>query len=527
MKRISLLVVIITICAGAAYGQRPAVMPNIPSWASHARWYYINVPLYRNGDKSNDPTDGTTLAMDWPDLGLEREFSYPPAKRDKQHEGGDLSGVIDRLPYLQKLGINTLLLSPILTRGGDGSSDLLPLRHVDPSVGIVSKSSDENNKTDKTKFAFSPSDKLLLSLINKAHELNMRIAIEVDCQDRASPTGDVESQVEELYRLMARWNDPNQDGNPKDGIDGLAFRNIHTLSTPVLFHWFIKMKQDNMKLLTIGPGKESLFDTQINYHMGNAITHFFRPDNTIYTAKLFIEDLATAKKRYGPRSLDNTIVPISASRHGRVRSFYQSIKYDDSLPTADDFRRLAIIFQFFYSGAPMIYYGDEVGMTESENRILTQAMWWQGSPPASQAGAGMQGEFFALHKLLNMMRNKYAPIVGGDLSIALDDSKNKVLAISRSKSTERIVLVLNYGTKKQLVKLASNHPKHKLAILSPQIKSAEANPFTRRKAKNIDASKIPQFRLSGEQQISAADGSLSFWVKPMSMRVLLDVDAKK
>ncbi len=526
MKRIGLLAFIFAICMQPALGQRPLIMPDIPTWAKQARWYYINVPLYRNGDKSNDPKGGTSLSIDWPDLGMEREFSYPPVSRNKRQEGGDLAGIIVKLQYLKKLGVNSLLISPILARGDDGRSDLLPLRHVDPSVGIKSQNPDDKDRTDKSKFSFTPSDQLLITLIAKAHELDMRVAIEIDCQDRARPAGDADSQIEELLKLMAKWIDPNQDGHPKDGIDAIAFRNTHTLKREVWFNWTIKMKHTNMKLLTIGPGQEGFFDTQINYHMANAITHFFHPDKTIYTATYFLEDLATAKKKYGTRSLDNTIVPISASRHGRVRSFYQSLKYKENSATADDYRRLAMIFQFFYSGAPMIYFGDEVGMTESENRQLAKPMWWKNSSPTSELNATMQGEFYALHKLLNMLRNKYESISRGELSIALDDSKNKILAISRSILSERIVLILNYGAKQQRVTLTSKHPKQKLAILSPQIKSSEANPFTTRKSGNANTSKIPQFRLSGEQQLSAADGSVSFWVKPMSVRVLLDIDAE-
>jgi len=505
---------------------RPTTLPPIPTWAKQARWYYINVPLYRNGDKANDPTDGTSLTMDWPDLGLDYEYVYPPAKRNKKNESGDLAGVIEKLPYLKKLGINSLLLSPILTRGRDGSSDLLPVRHVDPSVGKTTPTRNDSGQKNKALFRFSPSDQLLLSLITKAHQQDMRITLEIDCADRASPAGDADSQVDELNSLMTKWLDPDQDGNPKDGIDGLAFRNIQTLSKPVWFYWIVKMKLANMKLLTIGPGRDSLFDTQINYHMAKAITHFFQPDNTIYTAKLFIEDLSTAKKRYGPRSLDNTLVPISSSRRGRVRSFYQSIKTTHKLATADDYRRLAMIFQCFYSGAPLTYYGDEIGMTESSSRRLTKAMWWKDTPPASQSNVTMQGEFFALSKLFHMLRNQYKPIASGDFSIELDEPKNKVLAVSRSLSSEHIVLVINYGTSKQRVTLTSSHPNQKLAILSPQIKSAESSPFTRRRNSHPDASIIPQFRLSGEQQVSGADGSLSFWVNPMSVRVLLDVDTK-
>ncbi len=527
MKQCSWLVVTVLTCAVTTYGQRPIPLPDIPDWAQHARWYYINVPLFRNGDKNNDPTGATPLPMDWPDLGNDHTYAYPPAKRSPQNEVGDLTGVIDKLDYLKQLGVNALLLSPILTRGSDGQNDLLPLRHVDPSVGTLAQSSDVSRKKHQSPHTISPSDQMLITLMAKAHHLDMRIAIEIDCKDLSNSTGDTESQVKALHQLISKWLDPNADGHPVDGVDGVAFRNVHTLTKPVWQQWIVRMKRTNTNLLTIGPGQESMFDTQINHHLATTITRFFQPSNTSYTAKQFIEDMATAKKRYGPRTGNNTIIPISTSRQGRVRSFLEVGTSGDKRTSADDFRRLAMIFQYFYSGVPITYFGDEIGMTEGISNRFSNAMWWSDSRQSNRMNTIMQGEFYALYKLLNGLRKEYEPIIRGDFSLVKDDPKSKILAVSRSLSSERIVLVINYSTSPQRVELTSNHPNKKLAILSPQTKSAEAHPLMKRRGSGTNPSKIPQFQIGGEQQIAGNDGSISFWVNPMSMRLLLDFDPKK
>ncbi|QGH35654.1 hypothetical protein GI584_17060 [Gracilibacillus salitolerans] len=83
------------------------------------RIYYILVDRYVNGDSSND---------------IEINIDDPTA-----YHGGDLQGIIDRVPNLSELGITTLNLSPVMTAGSYHGFDLLDAQSVDPQFGNIAE----------------------------------------------------------------------------------------------------------------------------------------------------------------------------------------------------------------------------------------------------------------------------------------------------------------------------------------------------------------------------------------------------
>ncbi|WP_018933381.1 alpha-amylase family glycosyl hydrolase [Gracilibacillus lacisalsi] len=79
--------------------------------------YYILVDRFVNGDSSND---------------IEINIDDPSA-----YHGGDLQGVIDKIPYLSELGITTINLSPIMTAASYHGFDPLNGQSVDPQFGNI------------------------------------------------------------------------------------------------------------------------------------------------------------------------------------------------------------------------------------------------------------------------------------------------------------------------------------------------------------------------------------------------------
>lgn len=70
-----------------------------PEWVKKTVWYQIFPERFANGDPSNDP-EGT---LAWGSADPSRENFF----------GGDLQGVIDKLDYLEDLGINGIYFRPI------------------------------------------------------------------------------------------------------------------------------------------------------------------------------------------------------------------------------------------------------------------------------------------------------------------------------------------------------------------------------------------------------------------------------
>jgi alpha-glucosidase len=107
-----------------------------PAWLSQAVFYQIFPDRFANGEPANDPS---------PDEFEYRGFrpstfrwgTQPPADQlfPLVFYGGDLQGILQRLDYLQDLGVNALYLNPIFTAHTNHKYDVVDYYHVDPHFG--------------------------------------------------------------------------------------------------------------------------------------------------------------------------------------------------------------------------------------------------------------------------------------------------------------------------------------------------------------------------------------------------------
>ena len=133
-----------------------------PAWARTAVIYQIFPDRFRNGDPDNDPQTGDmryddpVLALDWGILpeGYCRNYTdahgncpwrfddtppdYSPVNespRGRDYFGGDLKGVIEKLPYLRSLGVNTIYFNPIFAAQSNHRYDTEDYYQIDPALG--------------------------------------------------------------------------------------------------------------------------------------------------------------------------------------------------------------------------------------------------------------------------------------------------------------------------------------------------------------------------------------------------------
>lgn len=172
-----------------------------PVWSKNAIWYQIFVERFNNGDKKNDPTPETVntpflkqfVPNDWAvtswtsnwyrlDSWAKNTGMNISADLQNRKYGGDLEGVLQKLPYLQALGVNALFLNPINDAPSMHKYDARNYHHIDVNFG-PDPSGDQKiiaseNPGDPKTWKWTSADQLFLKLVKEVHRRGMKIIID-------------------------------------------------------------------------------------------------------------------------------------------------------------------------------------------------------------------------------------------------------------------------------------------------------------------------------------------------------------
>ncbi len=191
---------LVTIGCGA--GPDPAPEPNlaVPAWAADAVWYQVFVERFRNGDPTNDPTAHdiigftdepapagwgiTPWSHDWyrqePWAAATGKDFYGTAQFRRY--GGDLQGVLDRLDYLQDLGVTALYFNPLNDAPSLHKYDARHYHHIDRNFGPDPRGDEARmaaeDPTDPATWGWTAADSLFLALVREVHRRGMRIIMD-------------------------------------------------------------------------------------------------------------------------------------------------------------------------------------------------------------------------------------------------------------------------------------------------------------------------------------------------------------
>ena len=267
----------------------------VPDWAIDAIWYQIFPERFFNGGVNNDPTI-ETLEGTWP-YDKQTEWGITPWTSDwyklqsweesnargfyynaqLRRYGGDIQGIIDKLDYLQELGVNALYLNPVFESASSHKYGATMYRHIDNNFGPDPEGDiaiwNSETPDDPATWKWTAADKLFLKLIEEIHRRDMKIIIDgvfnhvgipfwafqdvkkkgrqskyldwfiIDSFDKPDTpedefeyrcwygitdlpeiwedeNGPKQSFRDHINNIVKRWGDPNGDGDPSDGIDG-------------------------------------------------------------------------------------------------------------------------------------------------------------------------------------------------------------------------------------------------------------------------------------------------------------------
>lgn len=92
-----------------------------PKWVNETIWYQIFPDRFQNGCPANNPEGTRPWKCEKPGL-----WDY---------YGGDIQGIIEKLPYLEELGITGLYLTPVFEADSNHKYNTKDYRKVDPHFG--------------------------------------------------------------------------------------------------------------------------------------------------------------------------------------------------------------------------------------------------------------------------------------------------------------------------------------------------------------------------------------------------------
>ena len=170
------------------------IMPGFstPAWAKGAVMYQIFVDRFCNGDPSNDVEDGEYVYIGEPVCKVKDWNEFPAAMDIRRFHGGDLQGVLDKLDYLEELGVEVIYFNPLFVSPSNHKYDIQDYDYIDPHYGVIIEdggevlSEGEKDNTRAIKYQkrtgdirnLEASNRLFAKLVEEMHTRGMRVILD-------------------------------------------------------------------------------------------------------------------------------------------------------------------------------------------------------------------------------------------------------------------------------------------------------------------------------------------------------------
>jgi glycosidase len=349
-----------------------------PDWVKHAVFYQIFPDRFARSSRLDRPR------------GIElKPWGSPP--QEQGFQGGDLLGIVDKLDYLEELGITALYLNPIFASAANHRYHTYDYFQVDPLLG---------------------GNAALRELLDQAHARNIRVILD--------------GVFNHASRGFWAFHHILENGPKSPYLDWFIVRG-----------WPLRPYASTPKR----PAQEWLqgdrFDAVMNYPFSRAVLGFFGAD--------------TLKTDYKPGGfeLKPLNAPAFADEIDRMHALYDwrvnqvQLNLLDSHDTArtlwivagdQSALRLCVLFQMTMPGAPCIYYGDEIGMNGAADPHCRAAFPWT---EQSQ----WHSDLLTFYHRAIALRHRYLVLRIGTFQRLL--ARDGVYAFSRTLKQQHAVVIFN------------------------------------------------------------------------------------
>jgi cyclomaltodextrinase / maltogenic alpha-amylase / neopullulanase len=300
---------------------------------------------------------------------------------------------------------------------------------------------------------------------------------------------------EHIFSTVRRWLDPNNDGNPEDGIDGYRldvaaevpmgfwreFRQVVRKLNPEAYLlgeiWWKTWPDTLMLPNSFLQGDQ--FDAIMNYRWYRPTRQFFNDMPNSLSVSEFVAELQDKKTGIAndrQQAMMNLVAShdaprISTDLYNKNAYKYQAKPYDDKNYKIDKpdaktkaIQEMLLIHQFTFIGAPHIWNGDEFGMWGADDPDTRKPLIWPDlqyedethhpyNMPRKRDKVEQDKKLLEFYKKLITIRKSNPALIYGDIVYSVIDDKNSILAYNRNYNSKEIIAIFNKSDKKQLVKV--------------------------------------------------------------------------
>ncbi len=171
-----------------------------PLWAQKAIWYQIFPERFRRGGSNNMPTQQsikagleydipenwrpTSWTHDWyaqEEWAIQSAVPFSKTVHMRRY-GGDLQGVLEKIPYLKELGITAVYFNPLCDAPSLHKYDTRHYHHIDVCFGNDREGDismiENEDKTDPTKWVWTNADLLFLEVLKEMHAHGIKVIMD-------------------------------------------------------------------------------------------------------------------------------------------------------------------------------------------------------------------------------------------------------------------------------------------------------------------------------------------------------------
>ena len=548
----------------------PTAYNEPPSWASEAIWYQIFVERFRNGNTANNPNLETmkrglmdTYPDDWSNTPWEHNW-YEQEEWAKntgldfsrtiqmRRYGGDLEGVLEKLPYLVELGINAIYFNPINDAPSLHKYDARNYHHVDVTFG----GDIEKNRSqiaseipgDPSTWGWTEADQLFLKLIKECHAKGMKVVLDFSFnhtgtsfwafediienqasskykdwyeinsfKDESTGTefdysgwfgikslpefkkyretekveghsyeGNMPEEVKaHIFAVCQRWMDPNGDGNPEDGIDGMRLDVAEHVPLGFWRDFRRKVRSINPDFYLVGENwwthwpdelmdaepwvKGDVFDAVMHYQWYKPARGLFNKGDDGVDLEHYYNQMDSLWSKYRPEtklvmmnlmaSHDSPRYWTSMSNSGKYKfqcKPSENPMYNTGLPDEKSMQEgmALLIHQFTMIGAPHIWNGDEMGMWGADDPDNRKPLLWEefdfeeetpsiNSQIEYKLKPRSNKNLFDFYKQLVALRKSSVVLQKGEYIPNRELTSLGVLAYNRVLNKEKVTVLIN------------------------------------------------------------------------------------